>query len=154
MENTTRLTWAIPVEAHILGASLEAYVESKAAITTFKLCAKYGNPSVTPLSTLPAELLNFVAGYIERHFFDERTQEWKEATNCVGHQYDCELCESLGEEDDSGHDEHSTVVAAHVEKISNKRPFTASGWRFKTCRKVSNESLSFIHVVLNAKSNF
>lgn len=83
MERLTRLTWATPVEAHILGASLEAYVESKASITTFKLCAQHGKSSLAPVSTLPAELLNLVAGYIERSFFDEHISVWEESMNCV-----------------------------------------------------------------------
>lgn len=57
MTNTVRSTWAIPVSACLLGARLEAYVESKVTISTFRLCAQYGNPSDAPLAKLAPVLL-------------------------------------------------------------------------------------------------
>ena len=155
MERTTRLTWATPVEARILGASLEAYVESKASITTIKLCAQYGKSSLAPVSTLPAELLNMVAGYIEQSVFDERIPVWEESLNCVENFYDCEICLSLEKVVDNGPlEEHCEAVYANVHKVCNERPLSPSLWRFNRFREVSNKSSSFVDVVQNAKWSF
>ena len=155
MENTTRLTWAIPVEAHILGASLEAYVESKASIRTFKLCAHYGKSSLAPVSTLPAELLDLVAGYIERSFFDERILEWEEGSHCVENFNDCEVCDSLETIDDKEPlEKHCDIVASQVQKVCNERSFDTALWRFNRFRGVSNKPPSFVDVEQNAKCSF
>lgn len=71
MENTVRLTWAIPVDAFLLYARLEAYAESKATISAFRLCLQYGRTSGAPVSKLPAELIDEVVGYISLSFFEK-----------------------------------------------------------------------------------
>ncbi len=91
MSNTVRLTWAVPVSAHILGARLEAYGESKATISTVRLCAQYANPSVTPLARLPTEVLNQIVGYVSDSIFEERLSNW--ADMCKGHVDDEDVSE-------------------------------------------------------------
>lgn len=75
------VTWAIPVEAHLLGDALDTYVETKAKITTVRLCAQNGNPSETPLARLPQEMTDNIVGHVWRDFFEERSQDWLEVNN-------------------------------------------------------------------------
>lgn len=82
MSNTVRLAWAVPVSAHILGARMEAYVESKATISTVRLCAQYANPSLTPLARLPAELLNQIVRHVSDSIFEERLSDWVDMCKC------------------------------------------------------------------------
>lgn len=83
MENTVRLTWAVPVSAVLLGARVEAYVESKATVSTFRLCAKYGNPIIAPVARLPTELINEILGYIGQSFFEGRLSDWENHIGCL-----------------------------------------------------------------------
>lgn len=82
MSNTVRLTWAVPVSAHLLGARLEAYGESKAAISTVRLCAQYANLSGTPLARLPTEVLNQIVGFVSDSIFEERLPDWVDMFKC------------------------------------------------------------------------
>ena len=123
MANTVRLTWAVPVSAHLIGARLEAYVESKAIITTFRLCAQYGSTFSAPVARIPAELINKIAKYIDQSFFEKRLPQWANVTRNMGGQWylDCE--------------KHRDIYL-NLDMISGASRDTAKGKRFVKCREV------------------
>ncbi|KAE9977634.1 hypothetical protein BLS_001254 [Venturia inaequalis] len=61
LHQTTLLTWAVPVDAAKLGASLEAYLEAKPFITQLLLCHSFGQGSNVPITKLPREIIDMVA---------------------------------------------------------------------------------------------
>ena len=129
MTNTLRLTWAIPVNAYLLGARLEAYVESKATISTFKLCALHGDTSVIPLARLPAEILEIVIGYLELPFFEERAQKSLDITDCFqGIYHECF--------DNADPEAHYQDMEIHLDMIAGGIPATTQSKAFALYRKV------------------
>ena len=123
MANTVRLTWAIPVSAHLLGARLEAYVESKATISTFRLCARHGNPLVAPAARLPAELIDDVVEYIELSFFEKTLPPWADVTRDMGNRWNIPWGEQVDMSD-------------HLDMISGIAPKDPRNKRFARCREV------------------
>ncbi len=123
MANTVRLTWAVPVSAHLTGARLEAYVESKATITTFRLCAQYGSTSNAPVARLPTELLNRIEKYIGQSFFEKRLPKWANATKNMGDQWYLDY-------------EDRQDIYLHIDMISGPSQYNAKENRFAKCREV------------------
>nr|GFD59780.1 hypothetical protein [Tanacetum cinerariifolium] len=56
-----RLTWAVPVDAAELGASLETIEALSPQIQMLRMCHRFGR---APLSTMPQELLDIVIGML------------------------------------------------------------------------------------------
>ncbi len=143
MANTVRLTWAVPVSAHLLEARLEAYVESKATITTFLLCAQNGKVSCAPVARLPTELIDKVVGYLSHSFFEEQLRSWKDITRCMegrctfGH--------------DHNHEDHEHNIYLHLSKIRNGISDTVEEKMFAKCRQV--HYLRSIRDTLHADDN-
>ena len=127
------VTWAIPVQAHLLGARLEAYVEKKATIT-LRLCAQNGNPSEAPLARLPFELMEIIVGYIQHQFFEERLREWVGISECMFGR-----CHDRQDRED-----HDGRIERHLNKLGIQSGLPKEGKRFCKCREVGfcpNESL-------------
>ena len=133
-----RLTWAVPVSAHLLGARLEAYVEGKATITTFRLCAQNGKASSAPVSRLPAELIDEVVEYLSQSFFEMQLPGWKKITRCME-----DRCKH-------GH-KHEKAIDRHLNKISDGPWDTDEGNEFAKCRQV--HELHSIDDILHADDN-
>ena len=55
VKNTVTVAWATPVDAFALGAQMEAHVESKASVHTFRLCVKYAQASGNSLGRHPPD---------------------------------------------------------------------------------------------------
>lgn len=123
MANTVRLTWAIPVTAHLLGARLEAYVESKATISTFRLCARHGNPAVAPVAKLPAELINEILGHVGHSYFEEKLPRWADTTRCMKSRWGLPSKQQYDIED-------------QLNMISIDSPDSVRKIRFAKCREV------------------
>lgn len=126
MENTFRLTWAVPVSAVLLGARLEAYVESKATISTFRLCAKYGNLSVAPVARLPTELIDEILGHIRHGFFEKRLSDWENDIGCL----EGRGCRRGDREDD--------CMEHHISTIKGSAPRSDEGEKFGKIRNVQD----------------
>lgn len=75
------MTWAVPVDTVTLGARLEAYVESKASLHTFKLCIQHSQAG-RALGKLPVEMIENVASIFQQSHFEDRIEEWTEAREC------------------------------------------------------------------------
>ena len=87
MVNTTTIAWAIPVKVDQLGARIEAYVASKATISTFRVCVKYGNVPGAFVGRLPVEVVDIIAMLLREPFFDETLQKWEKDIRCC--EYRC-----------------------------------------------------------------
>ncbi len=124
------LTWGILVEAHLLGASVETYVESKATISTLRLCAQNGNPSEAPIARLPPEMVEEIVGHAQLPFYEKQIQEWVDFSNCLEG-----LCNipDLGQ---GRNEDHQEKLERRLEKFSLQTQQSTEGKRFAECRKV------------------
>ena len=81
MREDISLAWAVGVDFPRLGARLEAYVETKAAITTFAACKSVSNiPSMT---ALPVEVLTMIHDALTDMVYLEKLHEWHRAQRCL-----------------------------------------------------------------------
>ena len=64
MNNDIYLAWAIPVDPLHTLASLLAFASSKAALTTFRLCARSAQIPAPRLSRLPLEIILRIEDYV------------------------------------------------------------------------------------------
>ena len=163
MVNNLTVAWATPVNVYDLGARLEAYVEGKATISTFRSCI--GNAHTdAPLTKLPPELVEIVADYVRRPILERRQKTW-EASRCCCQRMcfptdhltdaqisnykvdlfgeDCELFDDriLDFEDELrangiGEAEHDLKIDDFLEKIDECLPYTKSTSPFQRCKHV------------------
>lgn len=76
------VAWATPVDPIDLGARIEAYIMTKATISTFGSCIRYA-PKGSPLARLPAEIQEFVGAHIQETVFENRRKAWAaDLTRC------------------------------------------------------------------------
>jgi len=74
-----RLTWAVPVDAAQLGASLETFEALAPQVNTLRLCHRFGH---VPLSTLQQEILESILGLLYRSTREATVKRWNEALRC------------------------------------------------------------------------
>ena len=94
--NGITVTWATPVDAAELGARMESYVETKASVHVFKLCAQHAQPG-TPLGRLSPELIEMIVTEVQNAAFAKQLETWQESTRCCANK--CRPSEHLSEED-------------------------------------------------------
>ena len=73
-KNSIVIAWATPVNLAQLGARLEAYAETKAAMTTFRLIARH--TTLAALHNLPEEILEMIAGNVRDSIFRKKWRTW------------------------------------------------------------------------------
>ncbi|KAL2038539.1 hypothetical protein N7G274_008586 [Stereocaulon virgatum] len=81
MLNGITVAWATPVGAADLGARMESYVESKATVSTFRLCVQHARIG-SLLGKLPHELVEMIATQIQDALFRKRLREWEKSIEC------------------------------------------------------------------------
>lgn len=97
------IAWAIPVDAKLIGAQLEAYGESKATVHVFGKCIQSAHPS-RALANIAPELVGVIATHIQTLVFEERVAWWEDADRCARVECRCwhndksERCRSRVEE--------------------------------------------------------
>ena len=74
---------------------MESYVETKASIHVFKLCAQHAQPGA-PLGRLSPELIEMIVTEIQDAAFDKQLKTWQESTRCCANK--CRPSEHLSEE--------------------------------------------------------
>lgn len=89
------VAWATPVSLAQLGARLFAYVETKAAITTFRLVAR--DTTVTACHCLPEEIKALIASKLRDIVFRHRMKEWVKISKCLADS--CTTMSHVPEED-------------------------------------------------------
>ena len=103
--NGITLTWATPVDAAELGARMESYVETKASIHVFKLCAQHAHPGAS-LGKFPPELIEMVSNEVQNAAFNRRLQIWQDSTRCCANK--CRPSVHLSKED------YESLIEEHV----------------------------------------
>ncbi len=97
------IAWAIPVDAKLIGAQLEAYGESKATVHVFRKCIQLAHPS-RAMANIAPELVGMIATHTQTLFFEERLAWWEDADRCARVECGCfneksgERCTSRVEE--------------------------------------------------------
>ena len=77
------LARAIPTRPAVLAAALSSYIETKAALTTFFLCAKHAHNSANARAGLPLEIIYQIASFHREAADAEALREWTEGFNCA-----------------------------------------------------------------------
>lgn len=151
MDGKISLVWAVEVDYPQLGARLEAYVDTKAQITTLKACVAH--PEARPVSKLLVELVSMVGDALKDIVYTQKIPEWHQGARCV--QNECvgrdhfktsEL--STRFEDDvipdtedfeESLERHMGIDDEHLHKITPTAPSKNGGTRskFMKCKKVS-----------------
>ena len=80
-ENLLRLAWAIAIDHVQLSARLEAYVETKSAITTFIACIAHS--STPSMSKLPPETIAMIADELKDLVYIPIVQRALRAEKCI-----------------------------------------------------------------------
>ena len=81
MSNQVSLAWAVPVDYTQLGARLEAYVETRAAVTTFKACILH--TTIRSMSNLPPELVGSVIDALKDIIYLQKIDMWNIERRCM-----------------------------------------------------------------------
>lgn len=128
MQDAITLAWAIKVDHTQLGARIEAYVETKAAISTLRACIAHSD--VQSMSSLPPELVAMIVATLKDIVYVPKIQDWNTARRCL--QDECSFKEHFTEEElcemdyDSRYEEefalehrdiHQDIARAHLQKI-------------------------------------
>jgi len=71
------IAWAVPVEAQLIGAQLEAYGESRATIYVFGKCIQSVH-ACQALANTPPEMVGMIARHIQALLFEERVAWWED----------------------------------------------------------------------------
>ncbi len=151
------LAWAIPVSAPQLGARLEAYVATKAAITTFRFGAR--NVTATALGDVPEEIIDMIAREVRNVVFKDDVKRWMKAFKCL-----TQKCSPMShmtksdiscwhECDEYGH--HEDVLDAISEDWTERHNHKVEQWctnltnldgtsRFSKCINVSVDSVFLV----------
>lgn len=162
VNNNVTVAWATPVNAFNLGAQMEAHVESKAPVHTFRLCVKYAQASGNLLGRLPPELVENVVAHIRQPIFERYSAEWQSAERCCSAEctpsdhFDPEVLEDMrgnifidvdGDSDDAsrfeelmsengdGHEEHCEILESFLSMIEEDNGVKRNK-RFAECTKV------------------
>ena len=86
MEGKVSLAWAIQTDHAQLGARLEAWIETKAAITTLKACFRhYRLPpkAASPKRGIPPEIVTLIANEMKATVYERRVQRWTKVQRCM-----------------------------------------------------------------------
>ncbi|KAL8703709.1 MAG: hypothetical protein Q9201_003110 [Fulgogasparrea decipioides] len=166
MPGNISLAWAINVGHAQLGARLEAYVETKAAITAFKACVRH--TTIHSMSQLAPELVEIIADALKDTVYLRKVPQWLSERKCLlnecrsrdhftkAERYDClldvlmevdyDLCSD--DEDDylleQGMEIHDEIVLSHLDKITIPASGKRTIGRFARCKEVGLARCSFL----------
>lgn len=83
-QNDIILAWAMPVNLAQLGARLETYAITKAAITTFQIAAR--NKMLATPHTLPEEIICIIASKVRDVVFKPKMKVWAQVSRCLANE--------------------------------------------------------------------
>ena len=81
MDGAIDQAWAIEVDPAQLCARIEAYVRSKAAISTLEICAKY--PDVYSVARFSTEVLCLIANHVKQAIYIDIISKWIQGYACL-----------------------------------------------------------------------
>lgn len=122
------MAWAIPIDTKLAGARLEAYVESKAAIFTFKTCIQHPH-SGQALAKLSTELVEIIASHLRQSIFEEHLEWWTVSERCCLAECECDI---------SDRKKHSSRKDDLMSKVGERGPTIAKA-KFDKCRQVRGQ---------------
>ena len=173
MEAKISLAWAIEVDSAQLGARLEAYIETKAAVTTLVAClSRYRLPPKAhiPERTIPREIIDLIADAVKDADYEPRVRAWTKSRRCA--QNKCETLDHLTQADINGIirsyvdprnynparlfadscPKHWAIKTPFLEKITETRPGRFA-WIKRVCFLISRHILGiFLHQIQGANS--
>ncbi|KAL9595980.1 MAG: hypothetical protein Q9219_006103 [cf. Caloplaca sp. 3 TL-2023] len=79
--SAVNLAWAVEANYIQLAARLQAYAETKAAITTFQACVRASTGSC--MSSLPYELIRMVSDELKDTIYRKKIKKWLRAQKCI-----------------------------------------------------------------------
>ena len=156
MQSNLNIAWGIAADGVQLGARLETYVKTKAAITTFRLCLLHTDSK--SMSNLPPEMVHSIIENLKDMVYRREMQKWLLTKRCISDQCRpgdhldlCETDESLIRDGciyqmDLNDYSSTGIEAIHVERATSwletiipKGPPHESKVRkeFKICKMVS-----------------
>ena len=80
-QNDIILAWAMPISLSQLGARLETYATTKAAITTFQIAARKRMLAIP--HTLPEEIIGMIASKVRDVDFKPKMKLWAQINRCL-----------------------------------------------------------------------
>lgn len=104
----------MPVKVDKLGTHLQAYVETLPAITTLRLCNRFGTGPKCFINKLPTELIEQIEGLIVQSVREEHRKVWSKMYRCWTD--NCEMLtdhHSVAEQFDLAH-EHLGYFCEHI----------------------------------------
>ena len=81
MDHHIDIAWALKVDHVQLGARLEAYVETKSAITTLRACLL--RLSLPSNSSMPPEISEMIVDEVRDASYKRRISKWHQGRRCV-----------------------------------------------------------------------
>ena len=137
------IAWATPVSLAHLGARLETYAETKAAITTFGLAARRHMLASNHI-LLPEEIISIIVSKVRDVVFEARMETWTKISRCLAKR--CTLAAfSSDESDDESmeevyfEDDHQEHMREYCKKLSN---LDSKSSTFAQCVQVSSHERS------------
>lgn len=148
MQDAITLAWAVRVDHAQLGARLEAYIETKAAISTLRACVAHSD--IHSMSSSPLELVAMIAGALTDLVYNQKIQGWNESRECL--QNECKTTDHFTEaeledmewpygSDSEDHlwpesmEIHRNTIENHVQKITLPTRNNAAR-NFARCKEV------------------
>lgn len=81
MDRKINIAWALKLDHAQLGARLEAYVETKSAVTTLQACLL--RMSLPSTSSIPPEISQMIVDVLRDACYEPKILKWHEARRCV-----------------------------------------------------------------------
>lgn len=149
------IAWATPVSLAQLGARLEAYAETKVAITTFRIAVR--NSAVTACHNLPEEIISMISNKVRDIASKRKTKKWTTVTKCLTNtcdslfhvsKEDLDMMDQFGDLPDEAEYEaaeaHQKDVIRYCKKLSNLEGSS----KFAKCAQVRSRPSSSSNVML------
>lgn len=81
--------WAWPVSTARLGAHLEAYKRALPAITTLRLCNRFGQGEKAYITKLPIELVTSIEHHLAANQRKKYLKKWQRKADCASNEWGC-----------------------------------------------------------------
>ena len=145
MDSKINLAWAVSVNYAQLGARLEAYVETKPTITTFRACLPLS--PIPSVSNIPREVVELIEEALKDMVYFPKVRDWLKDCKCIRNE--CGFRDHFPEEDDDASiysedeiewdgrsERHQEILDEHIHKVTVPSSNHIVG-KFARCREVS-----------------
>ena len=143
MDSKINLAWAVGVNYAQLGARLEAYVETKPTITTFRACLPHS--PIPAVSNIPLEVIETIEEALKDMVYFPKVRDWLQDCKCIRNE--CGFRDHFPERDDASIDfeddvewdgriqMHQGILDDHVHKVTHPASNRTVG-KFARCKEV------------------